>query len=212
MLKIFSKVLFILIFLVSSFFTVHNVEAKSKVKLSKRYIPPGNPGGTNFHADEEFADSYKLYEKRREILKKRKLQGQTNVNVNKEDLIKKLKEKKIASLDNEPNNVGACIVEDGEDAMINQHGINLARLKGAVFIDQEPVSQYESKQHKKSEQQKGKKVTSTREKKVSPINVTIKETPSRRTCSHDSITDLNRTPQHSLNGSSSFGSVVDTVK
>ncbi|QCB62532.1 hypothetical protein EJB00_02675 [Wolbachia endosymbiont of Drosophila mauritiana] len=212
MLKIFSKVLFILIFLVSSFFTVHNVEAKSKVKLSKKYIPPGNPGGTNFHADEEFADSYKLYEKRREILKKRKLQGQTNVNVNKEDLIKKLKEKKIASLDNEPNNVGACVVEDGEDAMINQHGINLARLKGAVFIDQEPVSQYESKQHKKSEQQKGKKVTSTREKKVSPINVTIKETPSRRTCSHDSITDLNRTPQHSLNGSSSFGSVVDTVK
>lgn len=69
--------------------------------------------------------------------------------MNKEDLIKKLKEKKIASLDNEPNNVGACIVEDGEDAMINQHGINLARLKGAVFIDQEPVSQYESKQHKK---------------------------------------------------------------
>ncbi|WP_264337096.1 MULTISPECIES: TRP75-related protein [unclassified Wolbachia] len=211
MLKIFSKVLFTLILLVSSFLTVHNVEAKSKVKLSKRYIPPGNPGGANFHEDEEFADSYKLYEKRREILKKKKLQVQSNANINKEDLIKKLKEKKIASLDNEPNNVGACIVEDGEDAMINQHGINLARLKGAVFIDQEPVSQYESKQHK-SEQQKGKKVTSTREKKVSPINVTIKESPSRRTCSHDSITDLNRTPQHSLNGSSSFGSVVDTVK
>lgn len=211
MLKIFSKVLFTLILLVSSFFTVHNVEAKSKVKLSKRYIPPGNPGGINFHADEEFAESYKLYEKRREILKKKKLQVQSNANINKEDLIKKLKEKKIASLDNQPNEVGACIVEDEEDAMINQHGINLARLKGAVFIDQEPVSQYESKQHK-SEQQKGKKVTSTREKKVSPINVTIKESPSRRTCSHDSITDLNRTPQHSLNGSSSFGSVVDTVK
>ncbi|WP_353280541.1 TRP75-related protein [Wolbachia endosymbiont (group B) of Silvanus unidentatus] len=208
MLKIFSKVLFTLILLVSSFFTVHNVEAKSKVKLSKRYIPPGNPGGINFHADEDFAESYKLYEKRRELLKKKKLQ---DLAMNKEDLIKKLKEKKIASLDNEPNNVGACIVEDGEDAMINQHGINLARLKGAVFIDQEPVSQYESKQHK-SEQQKGKKVTSTREKKVSPINVTIKESPSRRTCSHDSITDLNRTTQHSLNGSSSFGSVVDTVK
>lgn len=208
MLKIFSKVLFILILLVSSFFTVHNVEAKSKIKFSKRYIPPGNPGGANFHADEDFAESYKLYEKRRELLKKKKLQ---DLAINKEDLIKKLKEKKIASLDNEPNNVGACIVEDGEDAMINQHGINLARLKGAVFIDQEPVSQYESKQHK-SEQQKGKKVTSTREKKVSPINVTIKKSPLRRTCSHDSITDLNRTPQHSLNGSSSFGSVVDTVK
>lgn len=58
----------------------------------------------------------------------------------------------------------ACIVEDEEDAMINQHGINLARLKGAVFIDQEPVSYYESEQHK-SEQQKEKKVSSTREKK-----------------------------------------------
>lgn len=84
--------------MVYSLFTVHNVEAKSKVKLSKRYIPPGNPGGKNLHADEEFADSYKLYEKRREILKKRKLQGQTNVNVNKEDLIKKLKEKKFLAL------------------------------------------------------------------------------------------------------------------
>ncbi|OJH31224.1 hypothetical protein Wxf_01901 [Wolbachia endosymbiont of Armadillidium vulgare] len=191
-------------FLVSSSFIVHDAEAKSKVKLSKRYIPPGNPGGTNFHIDEDFAESYKLYEKRREILKKKKLQGQSNANVNKEDLIKKLKEKKIASLDNEPNDVRACIVEDEEDAMINQHGINLARLKGAVFIDQEPVSQYESEQH----EQEG---NSTREKKVSPINITIKETPSRRTCSHDSITDLNNVDS-SFNGSSSFGSVADTVK
>ncbi|RDD34544.1 hypothetical protein Wcon_01360 [Wolbachia endosymbiont of Cylisticus convexus] len=201
-------------FLVSSSFIVHDAEAKSKVKLSKRYIPPGNPGGTNFHIDEDFAESYKLYEKRREILKKKKLQGQSNANVNKEDLIKKLKEKKIASLDNEPNDVRACIVEDEEDAMINQHGINLARLKGAVFIDQEPVSYYESEQHK-SEQQKEKKVSSTREKKISPINVTIKETPSRRTCSHDSITDLNNVDSnthYSFNGSSSFGSVADAVK
>ncbi|WP_349968396.1 TRP75-related protein [Wolbachia endosymbiont of Armadillidium arcangelii] len=204
MFKFFSKIFFILMFLVSSSFIVHDAEAKSKVKLSKRYIPPGNPGGTNFHIDEDFAESYKLYEKRGEILKKKKLQGQSNANVNKEDLIKKLKEKKIASLDNEPNDVRACIVEDEEDAMINQHGINLARLKGAVFIDQEPVSQYESEQH----EQEG---NSTREKKVSPINITIKETPSRRTCSHDSITDLNNVDS-SFNGSNSFGSVADTVK
>lgn len=72
MLRIFSKVLFILMFLVSSFFTVHSAEAKSKVKLSKKYIPPGNPGGANFHTDEDFAESYKLYEKRRELLKKKK--------------------------------------------------------------------------------------------------------------------------------------------
>ncbi|WP_353284553.1 TRP75-related protein [Wolbachia endosymbiont (group A) of Lasioglossum fulvicorne] len=208
MLRIFSKVLFILMFLVSSFFTVHSAEAKSKVKLSKKYIPPGNPGGANFHTDEDFAESYKLYEKRRELLKKKKLQDRA---INKEDLIKKLKEKKIASLDNELNDMEACIVDDEESAMINQHGINIARLKGAVFIDQEPVSQYENKQHE-SEQQKERKVTSTREKKVSPINVTIKETPSRRTCSHDSIANLDNVDAYSLNGSSSFGSVADTVK
>ncbi|WP_341811489.1 TRP75-related protein [Wolbachia endosymbiont (group A) of Oxytorus armatus] len=206
MLRIFSKVLFILMFLVSSFFTVHSAGAKSK--LSKRYIPPGNPGGANFHTDEDFAESYKLYEKRRELLKKKKSQDRA---INKEDLIKKLKEKKIASLDNEPNDMEVCIVDDEESAMINQHGINIARLKGAVFIDQEPVSQYESKQHE-SEQQEGKKVTSTREKKVSPINITIKETPSRRTCSHDSIANLDNVDAYSLNGSSSFGSVADTVK
>jgi len=206
MLRIFSKVLFILMFLVSSFFTVHSAEAKSK--LSKRYIPPGNPGGANFHTDEDFAESYKLYEKRRELLKKKKSQDRA---INKEGLIKKLKEKKIASLDNEPNDMEACIVDDEESAMINQHGINIARLKGAVFIDQEPVFQYESEQHE-SEQQEGKEVTSTREKKVSPINITIKETPSRRTCSHDSIANLDNVDAYSLNGSSSFGSVADTVK
>ncbi|TLW86276.1 TRP75-related protein [Wolbachia endosymbiont of Drosophila santomea] len=206
MLRVFSKILFILMFLVSSFFTVHSAEAKSK--LSKRYIPPGNPGGANFHTDENFAESYKLYEKRRELLKKKKLQDRA---INKEDLIKKLKEKKIASLDNEPNDMEACIVDDEESTMINQHGINIARLRGAVFIDQESVFQYENKQHE-SEQQEEKKVTSTREKKVSPINVTIKETPSRRTCSHDSIANLDNVDAYSLNGSSSFGSVADTVK
>ncbi|UPA55180.1 TRP75-related protein [Wolbachia pipientis] len=206
MLRIFSKVLFILMFLVSSFFTVHSAEAKSK--LSKRYIPPGNPGGASFHTDEDFAESYKLYEKRRELLKKKKSQDRA---INKEDLIKKLKEKKIASLDNEPNDMEACIVDDEESAMINQHGINIARLRGAVFIDQEPVFQYENKQHE-SEQQEEKKVTSTREKKVSSMNITIKETPSRRTCSHDSIANLDNVDAYSLNGSSSFGSVADTVK
>ncbi len=193
-------------FLVSSFFTVHSAGAKSK--LSKRYIPPGNPGGANFYADKDFAESYKLYEKRRELLKKKKLQDRA---INKEDLIKKLKEKKIANLDNESNDTEACIINNEESALINQHGINIARLKGAVFIDQEPVFQYESKQHE-NEQQEEKKVTSVQEKKVSPINITIKETPSRRTCSRDSIANLDNIDAYSLNGSSSFGSVADTVK
>ncbi|QIT36129.1 TRP75-related protein [Wolbachia endosymbiont of Brugia pahangi] len=198
---------FTLVFLGSSFFIMQDAEAKLKVKLSKRYIPPGNPGGTNFYEDEDFAESYKLYEKRRELLKKKKLQDQTNININKEKLAKKLKEKKIANLDSELSDTEACVINDEEDAMVNQHGINIARLKGAVFIDQGPISQREDEQHE-SERQEGKKATLTREKKVSPINVTIKDTRSKRTCSHDSIIDLNNV---SSNGSDSFGSAADAV-
>ncbi|NUX01566.1 hypothetical protein GO685_03595 [Wolbachia endosymbiont of Madathamugadia hiepei] len=201
MLRIFSEVLFILMFLVFSLFVSHDTEAKSKVKLSKKYVPQGNPGGANFHEDEDFAESYKLYEKRRELLKKKKLQGRANANIDKENLAKKLKEKKIALLGNKPSDIEACIVEDEKDAMVNQHGINITRLKGAVFIDQ---AQYEDEQLE-SKRQEGKKATTTREKKISPINVTIKDTPSKKTCSRDSIADLNNVTQHSLNGSDSFG-------
>ncbi|MDR1139821.1 MAG: TRP75-related protein [Rickettsiales bacterium] len=208
MLRIFSEVLFILMFLGFSLFVSHNTEAKSKVKLSKKYVPQGNPGGTNFHEDEDFAESYRLYEKRRELLKKKKLQGRANANIDKENLAKKLKEKKIALLSSKPSDMEACIVEDEEDAMVNQHGINITRLKGAVFIDQ---AQYEGEQLE-SKRQEGKKATATREKKISPINVTIKDTPSKKTCSRDSIADLNNVTQHSLNGSDSFGSVADTAK
>ncbi|MDM8335645.1 TRP75-related protein [Wolbachia pipientis] len=211
MLRVFSKVLFILMFLVFSFFIVHNAEAKSKVKLSKKYKPPGNPGGASFHEDEDFAESYKLYEKRRELLKKKKLQGRANANINRESLAKKLKEKKIAVLNKEPSGVEACIIDDEKDAMVNRHGINIARLKGAVFIDHEPISEYKGEQCK-GKRQAGKRVTATREKKISPINVTIKDTPSKRTCSRDSIADLSNVTQYSSNSSDSFGSVADTAE
>ena len=128
---------------------VHDSEARSKVKLSKRYRPPGNPGGANFLADEEFAESYKLYEKRRELIKKKRIQGKANSNAKKEDIVKKLKEKKIASLKKESDKEESCMIDDKENDMVNQHGVNLTRLKGAVFIDessQEPVYQKEDKQ------------------------------------------------------------------
>ncbi len=208
MLRIFSEVLFILMFFGFSLFVSRDTEAKSKVKLSKKYVPQGNPGGTNFHEDEDFAESYRLYEKRRELLKKKKLQGRANANIDKESLAKKLKEKKIALLSNKPSDMEACIVEDEKDAMVNQHGINITRLKGAVFIDQ---AQYEGEQLE-SKRQEGKKATTIREKKISPINVTIKDTTSKKTCSRDSIADLNNATQHSLNGSNSFGRVADTAK
>ncbi|MGL9762148.1 MAG: TRP75-related protein [Wolbachia sp.] len=208
MLKIFSEVLFILMFFGFNLFVSYDTEAKSKVKLSKKYVPQGNPGGTNFHEDEDFAESYRLYEKRRELLKKKKLQGRANANIDKENLAKKLKEKKIALLSNKQSDMEACIVEDEKDAMVNQHGINITRLKGAVFIDQ---AQYESEQLE-NKRQEGKKDTTTREKKISPINVTIKDTTSKKICSRDSTADLNNAKQHSLNGSDSFGSVADTAK
>ncbi|QKX02994.1 hypothetical protein GOY07_02130 [Wolbachia endosymbiont of Litomosoides sigmodontis] len=187
MLRFFFGVLSTLAFLFFSFFVVQDAEAKPKIKFSKKYIPPGNPGGVNFHEDEDFAESYKLYEKRRELLKKKKSQVRTNININKETLAKKLKEKK-------------------EDAMVNQHGINIARLKGAVFIDQGPISQRKDEEQYESEQQEGKKVTSTQERKVSPINVTTKNTTSKRICSHDSIANLNNA---SSKDSDLLGSIAD---
>ncbi|MGL9733227.1 MAG: TRP75-related protein [Wolbachia sp.] len=208
MLRIFSEVLFILIFFSFSFFVSYDTEAKSKVKLSKKYVPQGNPGGTSFYEDEDFAESYRLYEKRRELLKKKKLQSRANANMNKESLAKKLKEKKIALLSNKSNDMKSCMVENEKDAMINQHGINITRLKGAVFIDQ---AQYEDEQFE-SKQQEGKKSTTIREKKKFPINITIKDSTSKKTCSRDSIVGLNNMMQHSLNGSDSFGSIADTVK
>ncbi|WP_168463994.1 TRP75-related protein [Wolbachia endosymbiont of Ctenocephalides felis wCfeT] len=214
MFRVFSKILFIFTALVLGFLVAYNAEAKSKVHLSKRYIPPGNPGGKDFHTDEEFAESYKLYEKRRELLKKKKLQDRANARVSKEDLIEKLKEKRIAS--ELSDDAEACVVDDEDDDMVNQHGINIARLKGAVFIDQDYDFQDENEQQ--YSQQKGvrkevKNAASTREKKISPVNVTIKETPSKGMCSHDSIANLNSTDidkQYSLNGSDSFKSVIDT--
>ncbi|NUY39263.1 hypothetical protein GO684_00710 [Wolbachia endosymbiont of Litomosoides brasiliensis] len=207
MLRFFFGVLSTLVFLVFSFFTVQDAEAKSKVKFSKKYRPLGNPGGTNFHEDEDFAESYKLYEKRRELLKKKKSQGRTNININKEKLAKKLKEKKISHFDSELSNTEVCVINDEEDAMVNQHGINIARLKGAVFIDQGPTSQREDEQHE-GERQEGKEATSTQEKKASPISVTIKNAPSKRTYSHDSIADLNNV---SSNDSDLLGSVADAA-
>ncbi|WP_341808944.1 TRP75-related protein [Wolbachia endosymbiont (group E) of Neria commutata] len=209
MLKIFSKILFILTLLIFGFFIAHNTEAKSKVKLSKKYRPPGNPGGVNFHADEDFAESYKLYEKRRATLKKRKSQERADIHINKEKLINKLKEKKIISLENESSNEEVCIINNEENTMINQHGINIARLKGAVFVDdsyQGPIFQY---------QQEEKKNSSAREKKISPINVTIKEALPKGVCSHDSIANLNNmgaNTQYSLDSAESFGSVAEVVK
>ncbi|WCR53845.1 MAG: hypothetical protein PG981_000867 [Wolbachia endosymbiont of Ctenocephalides orientis wCori] len=133
---------------------------------------------------------------------------------NKENLMKNLKEKKIASLNKESDNVESCIIDDEENIMVNQHGVNVARLKGAIFIDdsyQDPVYQNENEQVEDNQQEK-KIPASTREKKVSPLNVTIEESTPKGMCSRDSLPDLNDSKQYSLDGSSSFGSVIDTVE
>ncbi len=210
MLKIFSRVLFILIFLVFSFFIVCSTEAKSKLKLSEKYKPPGNPGGVNFHEDENFVESYKLYKKRRELLKKKKLQSRVNADVSKENLAKKLEKRKIAILNNRLSALEACIVDDGKEAMINRYGIDIARLKGATFIDQWQISKYKNEQLEDKRQEE-KKVKAAQEKKNFPMNVTIKNMPLKKTCSHDSGNDLNNEAHHNLNSLDSFESVIDTT-
>lgn len=214
MLNLLSKILFILTVLIFDCLIVHDSEAKSKVKLSRKYIPPGNPGGTNFHADEEFAESYKLYEKRRELMKKKKIKDRVTADAKKEHLMKNLKEKKIASHNKESDNVESCIIDDEENTMVNQHGVNVARLKGAIFIDdlyQDPIYQDENGQVEDNQREK-KIAAPTREKKVSPLSVTIEESTPKGICSRDSLSDLDNSKQYSLNGSSSFGSVIDTVE
>ncbi|WFW29930.1 MAG: TRP75-related protein [Wolbachia endosymbiont of Menacanthus eurysternus] len=126
----------ILIFCFSIFIS-YSVGAKSKVGFSKKYIPQGNPGGAHFYEDEDFVKSYILYEKRRELMKKKKLQAKViNASINRENLIKELKKRKVTILD-KLDNVVVCASENGNDnnVMINQYGINIACLKGAVFID-----------------------------------------------------------------------------
>ncbi|MDG7056400.1 MAG: TRP75-related protein [Wolbachia endosymbiont of Meromenopon meropis] len=209
MFSFFFEVLFILTFLSFGFSVSQNVEAKSKVKFSKKYIPPGNPGGASFHEDEDFVESYKLYEKRREILKKKKSQSRTNPNLIGRNLVRRLREKKSAPLYNKSNEIKNCTINDGENAMINQHGIDIARLKGAVFIDDQP--QYEEA-HLKTKQQERKRSIAMLERKISPINITINGASSKKTCLCDSITNLNNLAQHNLNSSDVFESITDTTK
>lgn len=201
MLKILSKTLLILMLLTCSFFVMYNAEAR--MKLSRKYIPPGNPGGANFNSDEEFAESYKLYKKRRELLKKKKLQGKASKNFNKESLAKRLKERNIVNSYDEYQE--ACTVDDEVDAMIDQHGVNLARLKGAVFIDREEVLRDNNEHNRK------KKFSKIQEKKISPVNVTIQDTSfEKRICSNNYINDLKTNT--CLSDSTFFDSIIDTAE
>ncbi|CAD7002211.1 unnamed protein product [Ceratitis capitata] len=139
----------------------------------------GNPGGVNFHEDENFVESYKLYKKRRELLKKKKLQSRVNADVSKENLAKKLEKRKIAILNNRLSALEACIVDDGKEAMINRYGIDIARLKGATFIDQGQISKYKNEQLEDKRQEE-KKFKAAQEKKNFPMNVTIKNMPLKK--------------------------------
>lgn len=209
MLKILSKILLILMLLICSFFIMYDAEARAN--LSRKYIPPGNPGGANFNADEEFAESYQLYKKRRELLKKKKLQGKANKKFTKESLAQALKEKNIVNSYDEYQE--ACIVDDEVDSMIDQHGINLARLKGAVFIDREEVLQYSDGQKRFSVGEETKTPV-MQEKKISPINVTIQDTSfEKMICAHDSISDSETSNcNDSVSDATLFESVIDSTE
>ncbi|WP_333023344.1 TRP75-related protein [Wolbachia endosymbiont of Pentidionis agamae] len=101
---------------------------EGKVSLSKRQPPAFNPGGTNFYEDEEFVKAYELYKKRRNSLKKKNLQNKI---VNKNNLQNKPKQQKNKAALHPAYNKE----NDSENAMINQYGIDIARIKGARFID-----------------------------------------------------------------------------
>lgn len=205
------KTLLVLALLICNLFIASSPEAKTK--LSKKYIPQGNPDGTNFYADEDFVESYKLYKKRRELLEKKKLQAKNNKNINKKNLIKTLKEKHIVDFNDESNYQKDCVNVDTENSMINKHGIDLARLKGAAFIDQLQNQDEQLEKKKVSSTQEKKKISSIQEKKISKINVSIQDNSSKRgLCSHDSISHLHADQNDSNSNLNSFESVIDSMK
>ncbi|MBV0899392.1 MAG: TRP75-related protein [Wolbachia endosymbiont of Fragariocoptes setiger] len=182
MFRTHTKLLFAFLVLLST----EHLEAK--VKLSKKYTPTGNPGGIQFNEDENFAESYEIYEKRRKILEKKK----NYINKNKKLSEKKIKGQKLSY----PIREQKPPIGDENSTMVNQHGIDLARLKGAIFIDQQQVHQKKNKEQKK---------IASSEKKNHPIKVPIKDASlEKKVCSHDSVLNCDDS-----DSSNSFESVTD---
>lgn len=115
--------------------------SSKKIQFSKKYIPVYNPGGEYFFYDQKFSKSYELYQKRQDALKEK-----ATLDVLKID-------KKI----NQHAKLNTQLANDSEfinnsNAMINSYGIDLARLKGAKFVEViDESSNYEYNQKDKEE-------------------------------------------------------------
>ncbi|WP_433846741.1 TRP75-related protein [Anaplasma phagocytophilum] len=113
---------------------------KYAFEMSRNYAPPYNPGGDYFDDDENFAQSYEIYEKRREdALREQESMKKRNRG---RDLQQKSGRRQISDEEkgriiDELQRYGVMYNagERRKGGMVNSEGIDLSRVRGARFID-----------------------------------------------------------------------------
>ncbi|KJV86586.1 metallothionein family protein [Anaplasma phagocytophilum str. CRT53-1] len=113
---------------------------KYAFEMSRNYAPPYNPGGDYFDDDESFAQSYEIYEKRREdALREQESMKKRNRG---RDLQQKSGRRQISDEEkgriiDELQRYGVMYNagERRKGGMVNSEGIDLSRVRGARFID-----------------------------------------------------------------------------
>ena len=109
-------------------------------EMSRNYTPVYNPGGDLFGEDEDFAQSYEIYEKRRTDMLKdredaRRSRGESGKQRPRGQRISDAEKEKI---EEQLRGFGALprkMAERGRGRMVNKEGVDLSQIKGARFID-----------------------------------------------------------------------------
>ncbi|WP_249548410.1 TRP75-related protein [Anaplasma phagocytophilum] len=134
---------------------------KYAFEMSRNYAPPYNPGGDYFDDDENFAQSYEIYEKRREdalreqeSIKKRSRGRDLQQESGRRQISDEEKGKIIDKL--QRYGVMYSAGERRKGGMVNSEGIDLSRVRGARFIDVDlsksgVISGKEEKRYKEDE-------------------------------------------------------------
>lgn len=112
------------------------------LEVSKNYVPVYNPGGVLFDEDENFAQSYEVYEKRRhDVLQEKARHRKRGLEVEcerdcpkdgeekKSWIMSKLQEFGVVSRDEKKGRMGS------RGGMVNSEGVDLSTIPGARFID-----------------------------------------------------------------------------
>ncbi|WP_339045795.1 TRP75-related protein [Candidatus Mesenet endosymbiont of Agriotes lineatus] len=128
-------------FLIICFFFIFCGSSK-KIQFSKKYIPIYNPGGEYFFFDQKFSKSYELYQKRQDALKEK-----TTLEYNYAPKADKLGKRVNQSTKSSSQFTDSDEFTDDSSAMVNSYGIDLARLKGAKFIEVIDDSSYYEHNH-----------------------------------------------------------------